>query len=124
MNCPKCSATMQSITFKGVEVDKCSSCGGIWFDMLEAEHLRKLSGSEKIDSGDAKVGKEKNGMGKIKCPKDSALMLRMVVSNQPHIWYEACPVCYGTYFDAGEFKDFRAETFVDAVRAIFSKERK
>jgi hypothetical protein len=91
--------------------------------MLEAEHLKKLGGAG-IDSGDAKVGKENNVQGKIKCPKDSSLMLRMVVNNQPHIWYESCPVCYGTYFDAGEFKDFSSESFADTVRAIFSKERK
>jgi hypothetical protein len=51
-------------------------------------------------------------------------MLRMVVNGQPHIWYEACPVCYGTYFEAGEFKDFKSENFMDTVKAIFPKERK
>jgi Zn-finger nucleic acid-binding protein len=48
----------------------------------------------------------------------------MVVNDQPHIWYEACPVCYGTYFDAGEFRDFKAETILDTVKDVFRKERK
>jgi Zn-finger nucleic acid-binding protein len=52
------------------------------------------------------------------------MMIRMVVNGQPHIWYEGCPVCHGTYFDAGEFKDFKAETFIDTVKAIFRTERK
>jgi uncharacterized protein len=33
-------------------------------------------------------------------------------------------VCYGTYFDAGEFKDFKSENFMDTVKAILRKERK
>ena len=124
MMCPKCSSFMQQVTFRDIEVDRCTKCAGLWFDMLEAEHLKKLSGSELIDIGSAKTGKEENRIGRIKCPRDSASMLRMVVNDQRHIWYEACPVCHGTYFDAGEFRDFKAETFVDLVRDVFSKERK
>ena len=124
MKCPKCSGAMSSVSHQGIEVDRCTKCGGLWFDMLEAEDLKKLSGSEAIDTGDKKTGKDQNKIGKIKCPKDSATMLRMVVNGQPHIWYESCPVCYGTYFDAGEFKDFKAETFMDTVKAVFGKERK
>jgi len=33
-------------------------------------------------------------------------------------------VCYGTYFDPGEFKDFKSENFMDSIKEIFSKERK
>ena len=124
MKCPKCSAAMESVSYQGVEVDRCTKCAGLWLDMLEAEDLKKLSGSEAIDSGSAKTGKTQNKIGKIKCPKCAASMLRMVVNGQPHIWYEACPVCYGTYFDAGEFKDFKSENFMDTVKAIFRKERK
>jgi hypothetical protein len=47
----------------------------------------------------------------------------MVVNGQPHIWYEACPICYGTYFDAGEFKDARKETFFDIIKDILKGER-
>jgi len=115
---------MQPVSHHGIEVDRCTKCEGIWFDMLEAEDLKKLSGSEAIDIGSVKVGEEQNNIGKITCPKDSASMLRMVVNGQPHIWYEACPVCYGTYFDAGEFTDFKAETFMDTVKALFNEERR
>lgn len=124
MKCPKCSEAMQALVQDGVEVDRCTACGGIWFDILEAEDLKRLRGSETIDSGSELTGKEQNKIDAIKCPRDSAAMLRMVVSGQPHIWYEACPVCHGTYFDAGEFKDFKTESFIDSVRAAFNKERK
>ena len=124
MKCPKCSGAMSPVSYEGIEVDRCTQCGGLWFDMLEAEDLKKLSGSEAIDTGDKGKGKDQNRIERIKCPKDSAAMLKMVVNGQPHIWYESCPVCFGTYFDAGEFKDFKAETFMDTVKAVFGKERK
>jgi Zn-finger nucleic acid-binding protein len=114
---------MQPVTFQGIEVDKCTSCGGLWFDILEEEHLRKLSGSDAIDTGDEQVGQDKNQIGRIRCPKEATPMVRMVVTSQPHIHYESCSVCHGTYFDAGEFKDFAARTFVDAIKAVFSRER-
>lgn len=124
MNCPKCSAAMALVSHQGIQVDRCTKCGGLWFDMLEEEHLKKLSGAEALDTGERGKGKEHNRVGRIKCPKDSSAMLRMVVARQPHIWYESCPHCYGTYFDAGEFRDLKAETFMDIVRGVFSKERK
>ena len=115
---------MESVSFRSVEVDRCTGCAGLWFDLLEEEDLQMLSGSEVIDSGSAATGKNLNKTGDIKCPKCSVPMLRMVVDSQPHIWYESCPVCYGTYFDAGEFTDFKTETFMDKIKDIFSRERK
>ena len=124
MKCPKCYSEMESVSFRSVEVDRCTGCAGLWFDLLEEEDLKMLSGSEVIDSGSAATGKNLNKTGNIKCPKCSVPMLRMVVDSQPHIWYESCPVCYGTYFDAGEFTDFKTETFMDKIKDIFSRERK
>lgn len=91
MKCPKCSGAMSSVSHQGIEVERCTKCGGLWFDMLEAEDLKKLSGSEAIDTGGQKTGKDQNKIEKIKCPEDSATMLRMVVNGRPHIWYESCP---------------------------------
>jgi Zn-finger nucleic acid-binding protein len=33
---------MESVSYQGVEVDRCAKCAGLWFDMLEAEDLKKL----------------------------------------------------------------------------------
>ena len=35
MTCPKCNGTMQTTKYQGIEVDRCASCGGLWFDLLE-----------------------------------------------------------------------------------------
>ena len=65
MKCPKCSAAMESVSYQGIEVDRCTKCAGLWFDMLEAEDLKKLSGSESIDIGSAKTGKAQDRKDKV-----------------------------------------------------------
>lgn len=119
MKCPKCSAAMEKVQYEGVEVDRCSGCRGIWFDMLEHEDLKAISGSETIDTGSPEQGRANDATRRIRCPVCDQPMIGMVVAGQPHIAYEACTICYGIYFDAGEFRDFREETFAETWRAIF-----
>ncbi len=124
MNCPKCSAAMERVQYESIEVDRCTDCKGIWFDMLEQEHLKALEGSEEIDIGDPEVGKQTNIVDQINCPVCDTRMIRMVDGRQPHIWFESCTVCYGVFFDAGEFRDYKQETILDFFKDLFSRERK
>ena len=123
MNCPKCDAEMQVIMYQNIAVDRCTGCKGLWFDILEHEHLKAIEGSESIDIGSAALGKRFNEVDDIKCPKCSSKMLKMVDAQQPHIWYEGCPSCFGVFFDAGEFRDYKEKTVLDFFRDIFTKER-
>ncbi len=124
MNCPKCSAAMEKVQYESIEVDRCTDCKGIWFDMLEQEHLKALEGSEEIDIGDPEVGKQTNIVDRIACPVCDTPMIRMVDGRQPHIWFESCTVCYGVFFDAGEFRDYKQETILDFFKDLFSQKRK
>lgn len=45
-------------------------------------------------------------------------MLKMVDAQQPHIWYETCAVCGGSFLDAGEFKDMKHFNFFDLIRDL------
>lgn len=121
--CPKCAAEMEPIEFDGVQIDRCGVCHGLWFDMLEHEDLKAISGSEVVDTGSAEQGRKRDDNRRIQCPVCEQPMIAMVVAAQPHIRYEACTVCYGVYFDAGEFRDFREETFVETARAVFGRKR-
>ncbi|NEP15069.1 MAG: zf-TFIIB domain-containing protein [Symploca sp. SIO1A3] len=123
IKCPKCSGTLEQVVYADIEVDRCTDCKGIWFDSLEAQQLKKIKGSESIDVGDTTTGQQFNEMGKINCPKCETQMTKMVDLNQSHIWYEKCPVCYGIWFDAGEFRDFKQENLLDLVKDIFAKQR-
>lgn len=125
MNCPKCNAKMQKVTFEGVEVDRCTGCQGLWFDLQEHQQLKRTSGAaEVIDTGYPDRGQQMNEVRRINCPRDGVLLTRMVDAQQPHLWYEACPHCYGVFFDAGEFKDFSQKTLLESIRDLFPRERK
>ena len=41
MQCPKCAQAMEKVKFQDVEIDRCINCGGMWFDMLELDELKK-----------------------------------------------------------------------------------
>ena len=45
MNCPKCSAEFETISFNDIEVDRCTRCKGLWFDVLKKDDLLKIKGS-------------------------------------------------------------------------------
>lgn len=124
MICPKCSAEMETVQYHNIEVDRCTMCFGIWFDMLELEDLKAMKGSETIDIGSAAVGKKYNKIQDIKCPVCNAEMIKMVDKRQPHIWYESCSVCYGVFFDAGEFRDYKEETVLDFFKDLLAGERR
>ncbi len=124
MNCPKCGAEMETVTFHGVEVDRCTQCKGLWFDAMEKEELKRYEGSEEIDVGDAKLGRQYNTVDRIDCPQCHTQMIRMVDLGQPHIWFESCTVCYGAFFDAGEFRDYKQESFSDVLKRFITPERR
>jgi len=42
MRCPKCGMELIEIDYKGIQVDKCSECDGVWFDAGEFEAASKL----------------------------------------------------------------------------------
>lgn len=42
MHCPKCGQKLIEIDYKGIEVDKCSHCEGVWLDAGELEQVSQL----------------------------------------------------------------------------------
>lgn len=124
MNCPKCASPMTRVLFHTIEVDRCTNCQGIWFDEFEKDELKRLRGSEAVDTGNAKLGKKFNQVERINCPRCDSRMIRMVDVNQPHIWFEHCTVCSGSFFDAGEFRDLKDHTIGDFFKDLLVKERK
>ncbi len=127
MQCPKCQSSMEQhnlSTLSGnIEIDRCTSCKGIWFDVGEAEALKEKWMSDYIDDGDPEVGAEHNKIRDINCPRCGKQMSQMSDPVQTHIQYEACEE-HGMYFDAGEFTDFKYETLMDIFRDFVFMMRK
>ena len=103
MNCPKCqAATLAEFKVEGVPVDRCSACGGTWFDAQElsrllAEDARQVAELRR-GGNDARLD-DKRG----RCPRDSAELLRMYSAIDRSVTLDACADCHGIWLDAGEF---------------------
>ena len=46
MHCPKCGHNLIEIDYKGIAVDKCSHCDGVWLDAGELEQISQLEKSK------------------------------------------------------------------------------
>ncbi len=117
MKCPRCSSAMETVQVEAVEIDRCTKCGGLWFDEFELDELKAKKGSEEVDTGHPR-NLNQSSQRQLKCPKCETLMLRMVDVQQPHIWYETCEVCGGSFLDAGEFKDLKRHNLLDRIRDL------
>ena len=78
-----------------------------------------VAGADRSDE----LGKRFRDVDDIDCPHCSTPMLKMVDVRQPHIWYEGCPSCFGVFFDAGEFRDYKERTVIDFFRDLITPER-
>ncbi len=118
MDCPKCNASMEEVSYSGTRVDRCTGCQGLWFQAGELERLRKDDWMADfiLDEGDAKVGREFNRIHSIPCPECGLKMLERADEEQQHIIYEVCPADHGTFLDAGEFTDLVHKTFWDRFK--------
>jgi PAT family beta-lactamase induction signal transducer AmpG len=124
MRCPKCRSDMEPLDVDGIEIDRCTACHGLWFDPGEMEMLRNKKAAAAIDIGDPGRGKVQNTIDRYRCPRCGGSMARMVDPTQPHIWYEQCGSCHGSYFDAGEFSDLVTVSISDIFKRFTTPERR
>jgi Zn-finger nucleic acid-binding protein len=92
MECPQCNAPMKSFWVQSrnpgidVELDRCHSCGGVWFDAGELEVATGRS-----------VLKSKTASDRF-CPRCLIPLLNAELT--AGVAVEACRSCKGTYLDA------------------------
>jgi len=105
MQCPKCQHLMKEVTTQDITVQRCIDCHGLWFGAADHESLRGQA--VEIDIGDPDYAAHHVEQSRIACPTcANSPMIAMVDIAQPHIRFESCTVCFGRYYDAGEFRDF------------------
>jgi Zn-finger nucleic acid-binding protein len=123
MRCPKCRSDMDQIMIDGVEVDRCSSCYGLWFDSGELSKLSHKKAAAALDIGDVATGKKQNEIEHYRCPRCAGPMNRLVDPTQTHIWFERCGTCHGSFFDAGELTDLATVSVSDFFKRFVTPER-
>ena len=124
MRCPKCRSDMEQVMLDHTEVDRCCSCHGLWFDDGELRKLRTREAAAALDIGDIKTGKQQNQVDRYRCPRCAGPMHRMVDPGQPHIWFEQCGSCRGSFFDAGELTDLVTVSVSDFFKRFVTPERR
>jgi len=106
MICPKCKVELKEFSSGSLRLDKCGSCGGVWFDKSE---LKKV-----IDDRDKDLDwvhldlwnkKEKFAAknGKKVCPFCKKILL-MLQYDHSGIEVDICVACGGIWLDKGEME--------------------
>jgi Zn-finger nucleic acid-binding protein len=116
MNCPKCGEAFENVAVGGIEVQRCTGCKAIWFDAREHEKLKRIKGAEKIDVGEKP--RDASEPHRIDCPVCHTRMITMTVRGNAKLKYESCTVCYGAFFDAGEFREYHGEGVVPFLKGL------
>jgi Zn-finger nucleic acid-binding protein len=108
---------MEQVQICGIEIDRCTRCRGIWFDQQEQSQIQCARGSHKADVGHKAIGEHYNQIRDIECPRCHVDMEEDELRRgRIPIQIETCPKCKGSYFDAGEFRDFAEPTIMEFVK--------
>ncbi len=106
--CPKCHARLFLLMFKGVEVDYCNACRGIWLDAGEMEELAAQFGGHVAHLHGEEAGRATKAM----CPRCDARLREFPFEHKPDekgmggvlLKLDRCPLGHGLWFDAGELQ--------------------
>lgn len=100
MNCPRCNVELKVEDHKGIEVDRCPSCQGMWLDYGELDQLEDIALDEDEIKGTLVYSSLK---GQLPCPKCGEAMQRFDYRGYS-LEIDLCEEGHGTWLDAGEDK--------------------
>ena len=100
MECPRCDSSLKTENYKGIEVDKCVSCEGMWLDYPELDQLEDTA----MDEDDLKGSMITRQMGsEITCPRCHGAMQQFRYRYN-ELWLDVCEAEHGFWLDKGEEK--------------------
>ncbi|MCR4881275.1 MAG: zf-TFIIB domain-containing protein [bacterium] len=107
MKCPVCNVEMKLVNYKGVEVDFCEKCKGVWFDLKEIDQLS--DGVKEFNIVEPRLENMKlvKGINESvrECPRCGKEMDKVTMNSKPPI-FDYCPNDCGYWFDADEVKEY------------------
>jgi Zn-finger nucleic acid-binding protein len=106
MECPACKKELTIEKTKGIEINRCPSCSGMWLDKGE---LNKLTDKEDKMVEYNTVDHDSNLHGdkhpKRKCPKCGNTMKKVDLLSGTPIIYDYCQYCKGFWLDNKELEE-------------------
>ncbi len=110
--CPKCDAHLILLKFKGVEVDFCEKCRGIWLDTGTLQHLMEATGAQPGDPLTQFHNHENSGTVSRRhlCPRCDQNLHELEIDVPGHtiLTLDRCPRGHGLWFDADELQQLLA----------------
>src|SRR2546426_1135911 len=103
--CPKCDVGLFILNFKGVEVDFCHRCRGLWLDAGELEMLMELTGAHAEHDPLLRFQKQEGVVPagrKHFCPRCDQPLREITVDKR--LTLDRCSRGHGLWFDADELK--------------------
>lgn len=102
--CPNGCGALKPFTFRGVALDRCESCAGLWFDACEYQTLDKLDDGVlyALDLDVTPQGVLSLARGARRCPACQTLMLPFSVSARAQVTLDRCELCEGIWADDAE----------------------
>ncbi|MFQ5879001.1 MAG: zf-TFIIB domain-containing protein [Dehalococcoidia bacterium] len=98
MECPRCHVELQVEDYKGIEVDRCPACQGMWLDYHELDELEDTAMSDDAIKG---MMIYRSHAGDIACPRCGETM-EVFNYRGYNVQIDLCPQEHGFWLDAGE----------------------
>ncbi len=106
MNCPRCDEGLAAESQAGLELDRCSTCGGVWLDKGEDEALTRPEEkalAEHVAGLDSWAGVDDSPL--IRCPRCAGVMKREIYAAS-RVEIDRCDC--GVWLDKGELEKIAA----------------
>lgn len=117
MRCPRHYASrLERQLLKGIEVDQCPQCEGIW---LEAAELKRVLAAMDDSSGDlldAPACAEDEAS--MRCPHCGGVA---VLVSMPPVKINVCSLCKGVWLDANELERLKALDAKGGLERLWSR---
>lgn len=110
MKCPKCTTDMTAMAYRGVAVDRCNECHGIWLDKRELEVVMEKKLASSFDVGRYHHLPPEQSDKPARCLRCDKEMIALV--GAADVRFDWCDGCEGLFFDRGELSaidDFQPE---------------
>jgi Zn-finger nucleic acid-binding protein len=114
---------MKRVDVGGITIDRCTSCGAMWFDVGEVERVLKMKykATADLDKGEAGATAHPSASRpRLRCPRDGEALTPRMYPDQSHIVVDECRFCHGMLLDAGELKDAADFTVAERVKSFFA----
>ncbi len=120
MQCVKCDGQLDKVIVGKVEVDKCKSCSGIWFDLRELDKVLKSGSIELLKN--VVDNNQGHDAQKGKCPRcvGGGNMVQVTSLKKPDVHIDTCSVCYGQWLDGGELEELTGQGLVSKIKNLIT----